>query len=383
MTDRLNAFLSKGLLFWLLCACPEASAAARPEERLEPAAAASAAPAGSESDWEFLTNRDRDALLPAEERSRRPVLGGVVDLHNFADPATLNNLTRSDGIGENICFFLCPPLIMLDPDTLELVPMLAADLPELSEDGKVQTWKLKEGIRWDDYETSRALVTTKDIRRSFELLKNPQAGCPACSDFENLMDIEPLDALTFRAVFDRPCADAVYKLGYKFRIVPAHLLEDVPAAELPRHPMGRSPVGYGLFTFRHWKPSDELLLVRSDLNRDRFPKKYRPFVDGIRWRTLPNLELAWKMALSGELDLFTIDADQWRHETEKESFTNVATRHFYYLPWWNYIAWNNRCPLFHDARARRAMTHMTRREEVLSTHVHGMEIGRASCRERV
>ncbi|MBU0754201.1 MAG: hypothetical protein KJ645_03625 [Planctomycetes bacterium] len=285
-----------------------------------------------ESDWENEVNRNRDQTLPREEQQREPCFGGIITVQRYADPSTLNNLTRTDGSAESISVLIAPRLLDLDPDTVELIPFTAAALPRLSEDKKVHTWQLRAGLKWDDFETSGAYVTTKDIRLSFELMKDPAARCPTLSDFEDLVDIKVLDEYTFQAVYDHPIADAVYRMGYKFRIIPSHLLADVPPPEIESHALGRNPVGFGLFRFRHWKQNDEIVLVRNDMNRDLFPERYRPYVDGIRMRTVSNQDLIHKLFLRGEIDLIGMDADTWKYETVKDRFTEVGTRHFYLRP---------------------------------------------------
>jgi peptide/nickel transport system substrate-binding protein len=356
-----------GLLFLLLTAY------------LLPGAGASASGSANEDEGnaaciasEDSVNRDRDSLLPPEEQNREPRFGGVINTRFPSEPRTLNNLTRSDGYGRYICAFLYPTLLQLDPDSVEFIPFAAEALPEISEDRKTQTWRLRKGMKWDDFDESGAHVTTRDIKLSFELLKNPESKCHAHTDFVHLTELRVKDEHTFEAVFDVPNADAIFKMGTRFRIVPAHILEDVPPAEIARHPMGRAPVGFGSFRFDSWKPNQEILIVRNDMNRHLFPEKLRPYADGIRWRIVSNADLVLQSFLKGDVDLFSMSHDMWKHHAEKERFTRVGTRHSYFVPWWNYIAWNNQTVFFEDRRVRRAMTRMLRREEVLETHLHGL-----------
>ncbi|MHC4943709.1 MAG: ABC transporter substrate-binding protein [Planctomycetota bacterium] len=317
-------------------------------------------------------NPDRDSLLPPEERNREPEFGGVITTRFPSEPRTLNNLTRADGYGRYICAFLYPTLLQLDPDSMDFIPFAAKELPEISEDGKTQTWRLRKGLKWDDHEESGAFVTTRDIRLSFDLLKDPEAKCHAYTDFVHLVSLNVIDDHTFKVRFDVPNADAIFKMGTRFRIVPAHILEDVAPAEVARDPIGRAPVGFGSFRFEHWKPNQEILIVRNDLNRNLFPKKFRPYADGIRWRIISNADLVMQSFLKGDMDLFGMTHDMWKHHTEKEPFIGVGTRHNYFIPWWNYIAWNNESIFFEDLRVRQAMTHMLRRDEVLNSHLYGL-----------
>lgn len=316
--------------------------------------------------------RDRDRLLPATERDREPEFGGIINLRYAGDPRTLNNLMRSDGIGYRVCLFLCPRFLQLHPDTYEFVPFTASGLPEVSEDRLRYTWRIREGLKWEDFEESGAYVTAEDVKFSFDLIKNPDTACPGRSDFEHLTEIRVLDRYRFEAVYDKPSVDAVYKLGHDFRIMPKHLLSEVPAAEIANHPIGRRPVGFGPFKFHHWTKNKEILLVRNDMNRDLFPELFRPHVDGVRLKIVPDADMVWNLFLRGEIDICTFLHDNWKYRTTSDEFTKIGTRHFYYLPYWCYLAWNNDKAFFNDARVRRAMTHLMRRHEILESHFYGL-----------
>lgn len=327
---------------------------------------------GDSAKDEDLANKDRDSALPREERARKPIRGGIINVGNYTDPATLNNLMRNDGNSQRICHFLYPPLMQLHPDTFGLVPCTAACAPEVSEDKLRYTWKLRKGLKWDDFEESGAYLTTRDVKFSYDLMMNPATSCPHINDHKHLVDLRVKDEYTFEVVYDKPCVDAVYKMGREFRIAPAHLLDETPPSEIAKHPIGRNPVGYGPFRFKHWREQDEILIVTNEANRAVFPELYRPYVDGIRYRKIPDSKMRVKQFLRENIDLVMLTADDWEHITETEEFTKVGTRHHYYLPWWNYIAWNNKNALFSDARVRRAMTHMVRRDEILDTHRSGL-----------
>jgi peptide/nickel transport system substrate-binding protein len=323
--------------------------------------------------YDKVMNPDRDRFLSPEERARRLEFGGIIQIRFPNNPGTLNNLTRGDVLAKSVLVFLYPKLLFTDYDTCELTPFAAASLPEVSEDKKVYTWRIRKGLKWDDFEKSGAYVTSRDVKFSFDLMKDPATGAQTvAADFNHLVDIQVVDDWTFEAVYDDPTADAVYKMGEEFRIMPSHILEDVPHSEIAKHPIGREPVGYGPFRFVQWKDNREILLRRNDLNREIFPKAFRPHVDGLRFLTITDQDMVLPLFLRGELDLALVSADDWQFKTQDPAFEEIGSRHCYFLPHWYYIAWNNESPLFNDARVRHAMTHMVRREEILETHLHGL-----------
>jgi len=308
----------------------------------------------------------------AEETRPNPQSRAIISFRLPADPKTLNHMTSTGGFAAYVNNFLYPNLLAIDYDTFELVPFLAESLPTVSDDKLSHTWRLRRGVKWDDFEDSGACVTSKDVKFSFDVMMDDDTGVAGKADFLNIKDIEIVDDETFRIVYHEPAADAVFRFGYSFCLIPAHLLEDTPHKDIGKADIGQKPVGYGLFKFHHWTRSKDVLILRNDLNRDIFPVKFRPQVDGIRWLVITDPNVAFTMFLRGEVDICNLTYDQWFYKTENPEFKKVAKRSSYYVPYWSYFAWNNEQPLFKDRRVRRAMTHMIRREEILKNHLHGL-----------
>ena len=339
------------------------------EEQPEPDEAVQTEKAFDESS----ANLDRDSMLAPEERTREKAFGGVINVRMPYDPPTLNNMTRQDGYSQSVCKYIYPRLLEIEADSLELIPFTAESLPDVSEDKLVCTWCLRKGLRWHDFEESGAYVTTRDVRFSFDVMKDPASGAARVeADFKHLIDVRVIDDHRFQAVYDKRSVDAGYKMGHDFRRLPAHILDSVPHKEIASHPIGRKPVGYGPFSFHHWESDQEILLNRNDMNRDIFPEKFRPYVDGLRWRSVPDADMVTTRFMRGEIDICVLVPDDWKHRTRTPEFEKIATRHMYFLPFWTYIAWNNESGIFRDPLVRRAMTHMVRRKEILQSHIHGL-----------
>ena len=69
---------------------------------------------------------------------------------------------------------ICETLYGKDPETLESYPLLVEDFPEVSDDGLVYTFKLKEGIKFHDGTD----LTTEDVIYTFERFFAPETLCP-------------------------------------------------------------------------------------------------------------------------------------------------------------------------------------------------------------
>ncbi len=318
-------------------------------------------------------NLFRDCLLSEKELKRQPEFGGIITFPTGIDPTTLNNVTRTTQGTRRVCFFLFPPLIGIDPSTSTLTPLIASELPEKSENGLVYTWRLRPGIKWHDFDESKAYLTAHDVEFCFDLICNEKVDAGvARNDLPGVESVEALDDLTFRVTYSEPHISAMYIFGSEMRIMPSHLLRSVPPEKINTHPLGRNPVGYGPFRFHHWKTGDELLFTRCDLNRDVFPDALRPWADGVRWKVIPSTDLIFRLFLRNEVDVCVLSPDNWLSIRKNEKFQEMATAHFYSVPYFSYIAWNTRLVFFDDPRVRRAMTHLARRQAIVDSHLHGM-----------
>ena len=89
---------------------------------------------------------------------------GQMDAKVGYDPQTNTNsgaTTTEDCVVEPLYYW---------NDQNELIPLLAEDFPEISEDGLVYTFKLREGVKFSDGTD----LTTDDIKFTFERMFKPE-----------------------------------------------------------------------------------------------------------------------------------------------------------------------------------------------------------------
>jgi peptide/nickel transport system substrate-binding protein len=110
--------------------------------------------------------------------------GGTKDIH--AGSVVLESLARYDETGQ-------------------LLPWLAEEIPTvenggISEDLTSITWKIKPGILWSD----GTPLTAEDAVFSSEYCMDPEMGCNALSNFQDVASVEALDELTVKITFSVP-----------------------------------------------------------------------------------------------------------------------------------------------------------------------------------
>jgi peptide/nickel transport system substrate-binding protein len=340
-----------------------AMVAARPTE---PAAALQVAPGSATSvdplSLAFTDAAKRSLRGGSNEPSRD---GGTMVVAVSSQYDTLNNVTRASGASDTFCrAFLYPPLLDLDVDTLEPVPLLAAARPTVSEDHLHYTWKLRPGVLWHrrSPDDPKVEVTTDDVLFSWRMIQDPKVEANrARAGLDFVADVAAVDRTTFVVTTKKPYFRAEFGFGYDFRLMPAHLASHDPA-KFAKDPLGRAPVGYGPYQLVEWKEGQYLSLARNPdwFAADRLP--YHPAALRVHFADLPQMA---PMFERGDLS-FTVVNDYAQYEAMKADakLRERATFHEYYLTAWNYLVWNLDRPLFADVRVRRALTMLYPREQV-------------------
>jgi peptide/nickel transport system substrate-binding protein len=353
-------------LSFLLAACGQDTAPTRSPDAK--AAAASGAPAAGNpaatGGPHAFSDAARRSLRGGSDERPRP--GGTIVQAISAEFQTLNNIVRISGAEESLCrTYLFPPLLDLDPDTLDLVPLLAESRPTVSQDKLTYTWTLRRGVRWQRGrpDGSPVEVTSADFEFSWRMIHDPEVRAErARASLDRFAGVKAMDERTFVVTLKEPYFRAEFEFGFNFRLMPAHLAAQ-DAAGFNKDPLGRAPVGYGPYRFEEWKAGEYVALVR---NPDWFAADRLPYwIERLRIHFVPELERMPLLFERGELSICAVnDAAKYEGMKKDPALAERATFHEYYLPQWNYVVWNQAHPAFADARVRRAMTMLYPREAV-------------------
>lgn len=305
--------------------------------------------------------------------SEEPRRGGTFTQSITSEYRTLNNVTRTTVYEEALCrLFLFPPLIDLDPDSLELVPLLAAERPAISADRLTYTWKLRPGVKWQRgrADGTPVEVTTEDVEFSWKMLSDPRVPALAARGaLSAVKSVKALDRLTFVVEVKEPYFKTEYEFGTNFRLMPAHLCGQDPAS-FASDPLGRAPVGYGPYHFVAWREKEYLELERDAqwFAADRMPF----YPDRMRIRFVKDVSQLPDLFEHGELTMANVnDVTRWEAVKKDAQWGELATFHEFYLTQCLYIAWNHARAPFDDARVRRAMTLLFPRQQVRDTKYLG------------
>lgn len=282
-----------------------------------------------------------------------PVRGDTLIL-GIVSPMVLNPVLFTDVPSGLIIGTVFSGLVKVN-DRLEFEPDLAHSW-EVSEDGLVWTFHLRQDVHWHD----GTPFTADDVLFTFETIMDPATITVRRGDYEKVEKWEVVDPYTFRVTFSEPFAPALQ--AFAMGIIPKHLLEgqDVNVAAF-----NRAPVGTGPFVFREWL-SDVHVIV--DRNEHYFGQV--PYLNSIKFNIIPDDTVRMLALEVGDIDLAGIPTVHYHRMLGVERIYV----HRYPALSLTYFGWNERLPKFNDARVRKALTLALDRETMAEVVYEGLAV---------
>ncbi|MBA3446391.1 MAG: ABC transporter substrate-binding protein [Pseudaminobacter sp.] len=241
------------------------------------------------------------SLSPAHSQEAKP--GGAIIVTYKDDVATLDPAIGYDWQNWSMIKSLFDSLMDYEPGTTTLKPDLAESY-EISPDGKVFTFKLRDGVK---FHNGRA-ATAGDVKYSLDRVTNPETQSPGAGFFgaiagydemaagtaKSLSGVTTLDDKTVRIELSRPDATFLHVMGLNFAsIVPKEAVEEFGAD------FGKHPVGTGAFSLAEWTTGQRLVFAK---NPDYWNKGV-PFLDQITFEIGQEPIVALLRLQKGEVDI--------------------------------------------------------------------------------
>jgi peptide/nickel transport system substrate-binding protein len=323
------------ILLGLVGACRAREAAAPPAAEPTPAPTEAPAPALGYLD---------------ESRDGTPVEGGVLRRRLVGEPATLNAVLQSGLPEQQVLQYVSRQLLDFDA-RLELVPGLAEKW-EVSTDGLEYRFTLRSDAAWED----GSAVTSGDAVFTIRKILDPKIPSPVFKPlFADAELVEAIDPKTFRVRFRT--RDALHAYAFALPLLPEKRYEGRPFLKVREN---RAPLSNGPYRFVRWKTQESVELERNP-KWSGTPGHF----DRILFRIVPENAVAYRGLLEGSIDETSIDQSLKDRSAADRRFEECCRVVEFYNLDWNYIALNNRSPLFADARVRRAMTMLLDRPSIV------------------
>ena len=220
----------------------------------------------------------------------KPRRGGTVVIAAGTDPGTLNTSITTAGGTHYVADHIYNGLIGLD-DELKPIPELAASW-QISEGGKVYTFKLQQNVKWHDGQP----FTSADVKFTFEqaLLKFHARTKAGLENVLERIDTPSPDTVVFR--FKQPYGPLLQRLDVvEAPIIARHVYE---GKDIQNDPANLKPVGTGPFKFAEYVKGDRVTLERNP----NYFSAGLPYLDKVIFRIIPDTNTATLALEQGEVD---------------------------------------------------------------------------------
>src|SRR3989454_2717785 len=147
--------------------------------------------------------------------------------------------------------------------------------------------------RWQD---GRA-VTAADVAFTYDAYTDSLVNSSFRSSLRQIAAVTTRDSLTVVFRFRQRYPEMFYDAVYHMRILPAHLLREVPRDQWRSATFGRSPVGDGPYRFVGWKAGESI-----ELAADSTFFLGRPHLRRVIWRFTPDQFVAVTQVIAGDAD---------------------------------------------------------------------------------
>ena len=266
-------------------------------------------------------------------------------------------MLASDSTSHDISGLIFNGLVKYDKN-LKLVGDLAESW-EVSKDGLTITFKLRQGVKWEDGKE----FTTEDVMFGFKTITNPNTRTAYAGDFKEVKEARVVDRYTFRVTYKRPFAPGLSSWG-SLVVLPKHLLE---GQDINNSPFSRKPVGLGPYRFKEWKTGEKIVL---QANPEYF--EGRPYLDGFIYRIIPDLATMFLELKAGGLDFMGLTPMQYKRQTDTHKMRGDFHKYKYLAFAYTYLGYNLKDWKFQNQGVRQAISYAIDKEEIIEGVLLGL-----------
>ena len=222
------------------------------------------------------------------------------------------------------------------------------------------TFRLQPGLAWHD----GAATTSRDVVFTLDAARDRATGYPRHADLATVSAVEAPDDTTVVIRFSTPPPGFPAVLC-ELPILPAHLLANVPRAEMRRAAFNTNPVGNGPFRFTSREPGRRWVFERSA----SFPSSLGgpPSVERLVVAVVDEPTTKFAGLVSGELAIAGI-APTMADLVERDPSLRVVS---YPVLFSNAVIFNAAKPPFDDVRVRQAVSAGIDRKRIIDAALAG------------
>ena len=284
---------------------------------------------------------------------------GVLLVGQIAEPKSLDPAADTAVNDFRILVNMYDGLVRYKDGTLEVEPDLAKSWT-ISDDGKVYTFKLRDGVTFHDGTPFNAEAVKYNFDRMLDE-KHPQHDTgpfPLAFFFSSIDKIDVIDDLTVKFTLKEPYAPFLSNLAY-----PTGLMVSPAAVKKYGKDFGRHPVGTGPFKFEEWESNSKVVVTRNDDYWDGAPK-----LDAVVFRPITDANTRIAELMAGGIDLMVeVPPDSLGQLEADDNFTvyQQAGPHLWFL------ILNTKEGPFKDKRVRQAINYAINKKALVENVLQG------------
>jgi len=293
-----------------------------------------------------------------DEASRR---GPTVLFASGADLQSINPLLTVHPLARQVQRYVLLMTLARDDSALVARPYLAAAW-RWSDDRRTLTFTLRTDVRWHD----GTPTTARDVVWTLNAACDPATGYPRLNDLAAVASVTALSDSTVELRFRSPPTSAhVPDVLTDLAILPAHLLDTVPHAQLRTAAWNARPIGNGPFRFVAHEANRRWVFAK---NAD-FPPALGgpPHIDRFIVVVVDEPMIKLAALVAGELDFAGVSP---QHAAFVRRHAGLMIRD-YPLIFPYGLVFNTRRPPFDDPRVRLAAALAIDRREIVDGYLFG------------
>lgn len=241
------------------------------------------------------------ADMPATSAAPAPLAAPRSDFVQLvvAGADTFNPVAATSPASLAVLDLIYPRLVGQDVQTGEITPTELAERWEISADGLVYTFFLRDTVTWSDGRP----VTAADVRFTYAALADEAVQSPYRDRTQAIARIETPDPYTVAFILTRP--DCTVMQGLRSPLLPSHRYAP-DFSDLASNPLNAAPeVSAGPFRFTAHTPGQEIVLEAN-------PSYWKGAPSISRWilRTVVDPAQRLRLLAAGEADLAWFSVDE-------------------------------------------------------------------------
>ena len=293
-----------------------------------------------------------------------PAADTSIILAQTSEVANLNPMIQPRTPDSNVQCLIFGFLVMPD-ENLNYVGDLAESW-DITNEGTVYTFKLRNDIKWHDGEAFNA----DDVIFTLTALAHPNyhggndgrvMSIVGASEYQagtadSVSGLKKIDDYTVEITLAQP--NAAFMANMYTAMLPEHILGEVDPGEWGNHDFNRAPVGNGKYKFVEWKPGQYITLER---NEEYYGTK--PTIKNVTVQFGADTTLVAAL-MNGEVDvLYNLPAS----EIENVEAMPNSSVYAYEQMTVSYIGLNQLVPALSDRNVREALAHAIDKQTLVDT----------------